>query len=292
MDPEARRVLGAFLRSRRERLRPELVGLPAGVRRRTPGLRREEIAQLASVSVTWYTWMEQGRAVSVTGPVMASVARALQLSAAERAYLFTLACVPPAGETPATTPVSQALRQLVEHQQPFPAYLMDRSWDVLAINAAAIDLFGAFDTPAGGSPNMLWYTFTSPEARRRIVDWDARAQRLLAEFRGDCRDYLTEPWLVAFVERLCTASPQFARWWAEHNVYGRDGGQRAFRHPDGHELVFEQLTLFPSANRDHKLVIHVPLSQPAVEERRSSTAAEEQATVHAGSGSVEATCAL
>jgi transcriptional regulator with XRE-family HTH domain len=252
-------MLGAFLRSRRERLDPRLAGFAAERRRRTPGLRREEVAQLAGVSVTWYTWIEQGRAVSVTSAVLQSIARSLLLQTHERAYLFALARLPLPGGAPAAARVSPALQRLVDHQHPFPAYLMGPAWDVLAINSAASQLFGDFNAPPGETPNLLWYTFTSADARARIVDWETRAQRLIAEFRGDCSELLTEPWLAAFIARLCGASPTFAQWWARHDVYGRDGGRREFRQPGGGTLAYDQITLHPSGAGDHKLVIHIPL---------------------------------
>lgn len=259
MDQEARRMLGAFLRSRRERLDPRLAGFTDGRRRRTPGLRREEVAQLAGVSTTWYTWIEQGRAVSITSAVLQSIARSLLLQAHERNYLFALARLPLPAGAPAPARASSALQRLVDHQHPFPAYLMGPSWDVLAINAAASQLFGDFNAPPGEPPNLLWYTFTSADARARIVDWETRAQRLIAEFRGDCGEHLAEPWLAAFIARLRDASPTFAHWWARHDVYGRDGGRREFRQPGGGTLAYEQITLHPSGAGDHKLVIHIPL---------------------------------
>lgn len=258
IDEQARRMLGSFLRARRESLQPEQVGLTEGVRRRTPGLRREEVAQLAGVSITWYTWIEQGRPISFTAEVLQSLARALRLQTQETSYLFALAHLPAPAGRPASDDLSPALLRLLEHQGDYPAYVMGCAWDVLAWNRAAAGLFGDFGRLPPARRNLLWYTFTSSYARALIVGWEQRAQRLLAEFRHDCGESLAEPWMGAFIEQLCQASADFARWWPQQQVLTRDGGRRTFAHPRCGPLVFEQLTLHPAGSPGHKLVIHIP----------------------------------
>lgn len=258
IDEQARQMLGSFLRTRRESLRPEQVGLAGGGRRRTPGLRREEVAQLAGVSITWYTWIEQGRPISFTAEVLASLARVLRLRAQETDYLFALAHLPTPASRATSDEVAPALLRLLEHQRGYPAYVMGRSWDLLAWNRAAGGLFGDFGTLPPQQRNLLWYTFTSAYARRLIVDWEQRAQRLIAEFRLDCGELLAEPWMRTFIERLSLASPEFRRWWPQQQVHARDGGRRRFAHPHCGLLVFEQLTLHPAGSPGHKLVVHIP----------------------------------
>lgn len=258
IDEQARRMLGSFLRTRRESLRPEQVGLVRNGRRRTPGLRREEVAQLAGVSITWYTWIEQGRPISFTAEVLGSLARALQLQAQERDYLFALAHLPVPGGRVASDTVSPVVLQLLEHQGSYPAYVMGRAWDILAWNKAAGELFGDFGTLPPDQRNLLWYTFTSTYARHLIVDWEQRAQRLIAEFRLDCGELLSEPWMRMFIEQLSESSPEFGRWWTQQQVHARDGGRRSFAHPRCGLLVFEQLTLHPAGSPGHKLVVHIP----------------------------------
>jgi transcriptional regulator with XRE-family HTH domain len=264
MDESERRLLGTFLQRKRGQLRPDEVGLGVGGRRRTPGLRREEVAALAGVSVTWYTWIEQGRRVSASASVLESIARALRLAPHERAYVLGLAGM--RGDTPAPAapePLSPALEAIVQHQGHYPAYLMSRAWDLLAWNRAAAAVFGDFGALPPDERNMVYYTVVRPEARARVVDWPLRAQRLVAEFRADCGRYLGDPQVAALVERLHQASPDFPRWWAAHEVQQREGGRRAFEHPQLGRLVLEQTTLRPSHAPDLKLVIHVPADEHA-----------------------------
>jgi transcriptional regulator with XRE-family HTH domain len=256
---EDRKMLADFLRIRRERLTPQQVGLPGYQRRRTPGLRREEVAQLASMSLTWYTWLEQARSISVSSSVLASLATALRLTDDERRYMFILAGKHnELDELPTTNTISTALQAIVDNQGYFPAYLMGRYWELLAWNRAACLLFGDLDALPTQERNLIWYTFLNPEARLRIVDWPERAQRLIAEFRVDCSAYLAEPEFVAFVDNLKRNSAEFAEWWGKQDVYGRVGGQREFNHPNAGRLVFEQTTFHLSGASGIKLVIHAP----------------------------------
>ncbi|WP_244848121.1 MULTISPECIES: helix-turn-helix transcriptional regulator [unclassified Caballeronia] len=250
------RALGEFIRTHRERLSPLAVGLPPGPRRRTPGLRREEVAQLCGVSPTWYTWIEQGRPVSASAEALARIAVALQLSRAERAYLFELAAQrDPAEPDPAAQDVPAALLQTVGLIGA-PAYVLDRQWNALRWNAPAADLFvGWLD--GEHDRNLLTYTFTSPAARTLIVDWETRARRLAAEFRADSIRHLNDPPTRALIDALSAASDAFARYWASQDVFEREGGERAFDHPSRGRVVFNQITFKPAHREDLKLVILV-----------------------------------
>jgi transcriptional regulator with XRE-family HTH domain len=259
LDASPARALGDFIRAHRERLTPQAVGLPPGPRRRTPGLRREEVAQLCGVSPTWYTWIEQGRSVSASAEALARIATALQMSRAERAYLFELAAQrdpdEPArsgGDLPATLTTAV---QLIDS----PAYVLDRQWDALVWNAHAAHLFaGWLDGEADGTTrNLLRFTFTSPAARALIVDWETRARRLAAEFRADAIRHLNDAPTRALIDSLSAASEAFAHYWASQDVGEREGGVREFMHPrDGH-LVYQQITLKPAHREDLKLVLLV-----------------------------------
>jgi transcriptional regulator with XRE-family HTH domain len=172
-----RAELGAFLRARREAGDPVAAGFGAGPRRRTPGLRREELAQLAGLSVTWYTWLEQARDISVSRPVVNSLARALRLTPAERAHLFTLAglALPPAMRTqPVAEPM---LARLADALNPHPAYVATPWWDVLACNDAYANLIGGIEA----RPNVLWMMFTEPG---HVVDWETEARSMAGQFRA------------------------------------------------------------------------------------------------------------
>ncbi|MDR1989059.1 MAG: helix-turn-helix transcriptional regulator [Acidobacteriaceae bacterium] len=253
-DPDAARALGDFLRNHRERLAPQTVGLPTGQRRRTPGLRREEVAQLCGVSPTWYTWIEQGRHVSASAEALARIATALQLSRAERAYVFELAALRDPDELhPADSAVPAGLVKMV-HLIDAPAYVLDRQWTALAWNTHATDLFSGW-LDGAHDRNLLRFTFTSPDARRLIVDWETRARRLVAEFRADAIRHLADAPVRLLIDALSAASPDFARFWASQDVFEREGGPRDFMHPRRGRLVCDQITLTPANRDDLKLVV-------------------------------------
>lgn len=252
---EHRRLLGAFLRSHRERLSPAEAGVHGGsARRRTPGLRREEVAHLCGLSPTWYTWLEQGREVSVSPAAFARIAEGLRLTPAERAYLFELARKrdprTDGGGAPERPPAPflAALEAVAA-----PAYLLDRLWTARAGNAAAERLFAGW--LGGPERNQLRYVFLDPSARTFIRDWENRARRLLAEFRSDTARRSDDPAVVALVQALRDASPAFARMWDDHGVLEREGGTRSFSHPLDGLLVYEQVTLIPAGRSDYKLVM-------------------------------------
>jgi transcriptional regulator with XRE-family HTH domain len=256
LDATPARALGEFIRAHRERLSPMAVGLPPGPRRRTPGLRREEVAQLCGVSPTWYTWIEQGRPVSASADALARIAVALQLSRAERAYLFELAAQrDPAEPDPAAHDAPAALLETVELIGA-PAYVLDRQWNALCWNAQAAALFvGWLD--GENDRNLLTYTFTAAQAKSLIVDWETRARRLVAEFRADSIRHLNDAPSRTLIDSLSEQSAAFARFWASQDVGEREGGTREFDHPARGRLVFDQITLKPAHREDLKLVILV-----------------------------------
>jgi len=254
--PAQRRALGAFLRARRHSLTPDLFGFPAGRRRRTPGLRREEVALIGGLSTTWYCWIEQGRDVSVSPEALGRLAKALRLSAAERAYLFELARKQDPDSARAardSDDVPAVLAQCVKSIRA-PAYLLDRLWRARVWNEPAARLFvGWLDRP--GDHSLLHFIFLEPRARRLISDWEERARRVVAEFRADHGRSLGEPELRSMVERLAQQSPAFARAWGEHSVLAREGGERRFNHPKDGPLCYQQTTFVPANQPDCKLVV-------------------------------------
>lgn len=259
LPADQRRLLGAFLRIHREVTAPALVGLPVppGARRRTPGLRREEVAQLAGLSTTWYTWLEQGRDIALSAAALARLADALHLSPPERAYVFELTRrrdpSPPAA---AGDPAIPAGLLGVMEATPIPAYLLDRLWHVRGCNAAARHLFAPWLESGEGC--LLRYVFLHPGARDFIDGWDNRARRLLAEFRADTAPMSDDPAVQALVQDLQRASPAFARFWNNHVVLAREGGERLFNHPRDGRLRYQQTTLIPATCPDHKLVMLLP----------------------------------
>lgn len=240
-----RAELAEFLRARRDAVAPEQVGLPRGVgRRRTPGLRREEVALLAGVSVTWYTWLEQGRRINASPDVLAAIGRALRLDDAGIAHLLRLA-------QPATAPVAapqeapSALVRLIDALVPAPAYVLGPRWEMLAWNAAQERLYPRIAELDGRRRNLLWVLFADPFTRELIVDWDIHARQALAEFRAGTSALRGDPELAALVAELSAASDEFARWWAEHDVSQFETRIRRFRHPAAGLLTFEYQQLTP-----------------------------------------------
>lgn len=264
-DIVRRRELGEFIRAHRERLQPAMFGLDPGTRRRTPGLRREELAQLSGVSSTWLSWIEQGREISVSATALGRLARVMRLSTAERAYLFDLGGRrdPQAGQDTGADALPPGLAATIA-TMPNPAYVLDRSWNARAWNEAAARLFvGWLDGRPSAEDvscemNLLRYIFTSPAARSIIQDWESRARRVAAEFRADYSRHLEAPEMRALVEELTRASPFFAEAWEAHAVVDREGGLRTFAHPLDGDLRYEQITFLLARHADIKLVILAP----------------------------------
>lgn len=248
--------LGDFIRTHRERTTPASVGLPGGGRRRTPGLRREELAQLCKVSPTWLTWLEQGRPVSASGKMLARLAEVLRLSAAERGYLFSLAARLDPHDGADGAPADVALDAIVAAVDA-PAYVLDLCWDAVAWNDAAANLLaGWLDGP---SPNLLRFMFQSAAARELIVDWPERARRLVAEFRADIGKHAEHPTVRALIADVARDSAEFRQLWRLQDVVGREGGLRRFQISAGQELSFSQVTLHLAKRHDLKLVMLLPV---------------------------------
>jgi len=258
LPADQRRLLGAFLRRRREQLRAADVDLPASrsERRRTPGLRREEMAQISGMSPTWYAWIEQGRDISVSSASLARLAAAMRLTPAERGYLFELArrrdpAQPLSGRLEEDEPPQTLLDAL--KAMTAPAYLLDGLWRARGWNEPAARLFSEW--LGGGQPSLLNYVFLTDSAWLFIADWENRARRLVAELRADTGRRPDDSALRALVDRLRMVSPDFAAFWSDHAVLAREGGARAFNHPWDGALNYEQVTLTLGGWPDYKLVM-------------------------------------
>jgi transcriptional regulator with XRE-family HTH domain len=248
--------LADLLRSRRRRLRPEDVGLPPGVRRRTAGLRREEVAALAAISVTYYTYLEQGRERHPSRQVLDALAAALRLTGAERAHLHDLAHParpapdPPAGaETPAP-----GVASLVDRLDPHPAYVTGRYWDVLAANRAARALWTDWPALPAADRNMVLWMLADPAARRVFVEWPAEAAAQLGRFRAAAARHPGDPRFAALVARLHRDSPEVREWWPRHEVAPLGGGSKLLRHPALGQLRLHHTVLTVADAPEQKLV--------------------------------------
>src|SRR6266481_7054343 len=252
-DPR-RSEFGDFLRSRREKLSPKAVGLPGGRRRRTAGLRREEVAELAGIGVDWYIRLEQGRTVSPSVTTIDALARALRLGKAEHAHLRALAR--DADRRPFTREsVPEMIRRLVESLNQ-PAYVTGRRWDILTWNAAADEIF-AFSRLADEDRNTLISVLTNPATRRLFGPaWASEAQRMVAQFRATHDLWAGDPAFVDLLERLRKGCPEFVTWWEAHDVSGISAGQKSLRHPKKGSLRFEYATFQANDDPALKLVIY------------------------------------
>ncbi len=252
-QPDHRRLLGAFIRAHRERLPPTA---KAG-RRRTPGLRREELADASCVSVTWITWLEQGRDVAASAAALARLADALQLTSAERASMFDLAQKrdPAPARSQADLPGDLlTLPSLCTA----PAYLLDRTWTVRAWNPPAAHLFSGWLDDDTADRNLMRFVFLSPLAQVVIADWPERCRRLAAEFRADFSRFPHDAAMLELIEELSVKSPLFARCWQEQAVLHREGGERTFNHAASGVLRFLQTTLLVASQQECKLVCLAP----------------------------------
>jgi transcriptional regulator with XRE-family HTH domain len=255
-----REELADFLRTKRATLQPEDVGLPDGGRRRTPGLRREEVALLAGVGTTWYTWLEQGRDVRASLEVLEGLGRALRMTPAERAHLILLGrgeqakpCKAPAEE------VSPTLLRLVENMGPGPTYLLGRRWDYLAWNRSFERVFSFQPGPEPLSRNHVWLWFMDP-ARRTLCssDWPASGRLLVAKFRADSARNIGDPAYEELISALSSSSPEFRKLWKRHEVAGSGTGRKELTHPTVGPLMFDHAVFNYGESGDQRLVVYAP----------------------------------
>ncbi|MGO9904473.1 MAG: helix-turn-helix transcriptional regulator [Solirubrobacteraceae bacterium] len=258
-----RAELADFLRTKRASLQPDDVGLPDGGRRRTPGLRREEVSLLAGVGTTWYTWLEQGRDVRASLDVLEAVSRALQLTPAERAHVILLGrgeeappCKPPVEE------VSPTLRQLVENTGPGPVYLLGRRWDYLAWNTSFERVFGWEPGPEPLSRNHVWAWFMDP-ARRKLCanDWGNSARLLVAKFRADSARHIGDPAFEELISALESSSPEFRKLWKRHEVAGSGEGRKELNHSLVGRLSFAHAVFHHGERTEQRLVVYSPMCE-------------------------------
>ena len=256
MTDARRSEFGDFLRSRREKLSPKAVGLPIGRRRRTAGLRREEVAALAGIGVDWYIRLEQGRTVSPSVTTIDALGRALRLSKVEHAHLRALA-LNADRRVFSVESVPETIRRLVESLNQ-PAYVTGRRWDILAWNAAADEIF-AFSRLVAEDRNILVCMLTNPQTRRLFgAAWSDEAQRMVAQFRATHDLWAGDPAFLDLLQRLRQGSSEFATWWEAHNVHGVTAGQKMLRHPKRGSVRFEYATFQANDDPALKLAIYTP----------------------------------
>jgi len=254
-----RKELADFLRNRRAELTPADVGLVDYGRRRTPGLRREEVAQLAAISLSWYTALEQARDISVSPVVLSSIARALQLDADGTDHLFRLAGHVPPRAANSAAELLAPLQLLLGVLSGCPAYVIDARWEIVAWNAEAADLFGAeFEHLAPEDRNAMLFVITGRHTPLRFVNRPEMVPALLAEFRADATRYLGDESFEALLEQLEQQSPRFVELWSRHEVRRRPHGPMEYDHPEVGRLTFDFLTLQVGESTDLRMHVYIP----------------------------------
>lgn len=255
---ERRRALGEFIRSRRERTTPEMVGLPPGSRRRTPGLRREEVALLAGIGITWYTWLEQGRSVNASAQVLLSVVRVLGMNDTERAHVFALADLPDPERSVFREEIVPAVRVTLDQLDPLPAVAVGRRWQFLAGNRAHLGLLGDYTRLPPDERNLPWMYFTDPEWRRMAGDWPSTARTMVGKLRAASAADAGCPEWESLIGRLRAASPEFRELWRHQDVARLGAQMKVIRHARVGVLNIEVIHLTIADAGGPRITVYTP----------------------------------
>jgi transcriptional regulator with XRE-family HTH domain len=258
--------LGAYLKDRRAKLDPVAFGF-GSARRRTPGLRREEVAQRANVSVTWYTWLEQGRGGAPSAEVLDRIARALELTAVEREHLFLLAQNrPPEVQYQPAEAITPRLQRVLDLLEFSPALVRTATWDVIAWNRAAAAVLVDYGALPAEQRNVLRMMFCNPRVRDLQVDWESVARFVVAAFRADVARAGASMKVQALLDELIQASPEFEAMWRDHDVRSHGEGTKHLKHPKIGLLSLEYSAFAVDDQPDLTMVIYNPAT-PADRER-------------------------
>lgn len=280
-DEERRAVLGNFLRTRRERLKPSQFHLPDGGRRRTPGLRREELAQLAGIGLTWYMKLEQGQDIQVSAQVLESLSRTLQLNADERAYLFALAREQlPLPVQTSLPQISAELQNVLDALLPSPAFVTNERLDIIGWNRTATRIFADYAALPGWERNLVWLIFTNPAQRKVYGQWEEAAQRILGLFRASGGQHAGEDWFIERRDRLMQASAQFRAWWVRHDVGEEHFKRKELFHPELGLLVVQPMALVVADDPNLTIFLYTPLPEADTAHKLALLAQEPEQALH------------
>ncbi|MCC8433448.1 helix-turn-helix transcriptional regulator [Brevibacillus sp. M2.1A] len=262
-DKDKRKELGLFLKSRRSRLSPEQFGLSKGPRRKVPGLRREELAQIAGIGLTWYTWLEQGKDIQVSTQVLDSLVTVMKLDTEERNHLFMLAHgqLPVEQTTSFEAGITKIMQNFMNDFEMCPAYATDQRWDILMWNKAAQLVFGDFEKMNKKERNAVWRCFASTDYRKLMGDWESHAKRLLGQFRSTSTPFVGEDWFKELVGELMELSPEFREWWPRYDIQGTPIGTKQINHPTAGTMTMEHMTFRVYDAPELKLTIYRPLKE-------------------------------
>jgi len=271
MDRAARlQALSVFLKSKRTKLTPEAVGLPPGTRRRTPGLRREEVAQLAGVSTTWYTWLEQGRDIRMSAAVLDCIAGALRMTVDERNYLHALALETgsvASGRKEERPEIRPPLRKIMDELRYCPTIVTDRRFDIVGWNDAASHVFLDFDRIPPENRNMIRLLFARQELRRLAVNWEHFVEGFLSIFRAYYGRYAEDRWYDTFLEEMLRDFPEFGPLWQKNEVKTAPEVVIEFRHAKAGNMQFHLTSLQAQGDADLRCSVYTPDPDSATESK-------------------------
>lgn len=251
--------LADFLKTRRAKILPSQVGLQDTMRRRTPGLRREEVAQLAGVGLTWYTWLEQGRDIHVSVQVIESLSRVLLLDKEERIHLYLLANQPLPVDIPQYHgTISPVLQHVLDRLVDCPSLITDQRWNVIGWNTEACLLFGEFSQMNSRERNIVWAMFTDEKYKSLYEDWEFYAKVLVGKFRSSCGKYVEDAWLTQFIKELKEQSKFFEDLWSLHEIQTNSEIDKKLNHPMVGKLEFEVCNFELADNTALKMIVHTP----------------------------------
>ncbi|MDT3424633.1 transcriptional regulator with XRE-family HTH domain [Paenibacillus forsythiae] len=257
MTQDKHQELGLFLRKKRASLTPEEVGLPSGNRRRVEGLRREEVAELAGVSSDWYVRLEQGRPVRPSAEVLLALSHALQLNRKEREYLYTLAAQRLPDETPGSFKISSGMQQFLDLQNPYPAYISDHEWNIIAWNRAALAVFGDYSAMTRLQRNSIWRSFMDPYMQQLLDNWEGHAKLRVSQLRLAHSQLPENPERTELIQELCRHSEQFADWWNEQTIAGTPEGKKLIHHPVAGDIRLSYLSFQAEELSNATITIHL-----------------------------------
>lgn len=263
-------ALSEFLKTQRAKLHPHTVGLPAGARRRTPGLRREEVAQLAGVSTTWYTWLEQGRDIKVSPSVLDAIATALRLNADERKYLFDLASdsgFHPDWVEEKEPVITPSLHKILQELKYCPTIISDRHCHIVGWNPAAAHVFVDFEQIPEEERNLISLPFAKKELRSLAVNWPHFVKGFLAIFRAYYGQYVADPWYSQFIERMSQRYPDFQELWTQSEVSAAPEVMIEFRHAKAGKMLFNLTSLQVQGDAELRCSIYTPIEGTATESK-------------------------
>jgi transcriptional regulator with XRE-family HTH domain len=268
-DEQRRRELADFLRSRRERLKPNPGKFVQLSRRRTPGLRREEVAELSGVGATWYTWLEQARDIQPSSEVLDRIGKALELNPFELTHLFQLAGkVLPSILDLSHEEVPEAVKRVIGHSLGVPAMVLGERFDLLHWNAEFSYLFGDMSLVPKADRNWMYLLHCGKNIRDSIIDWEIHGKRIMAEFRAAIGERIGNPWIVELIDRMKHESPEFENWWKSHDVRERVSLSFEMTHAELGRISFERSVYSPVDAPKLRMVIYTPLTPNLTEKIR------------------------